>query len=117
MGIKIKDFTFDNYLDTDMKTLCLYLNDTKNISYVEEIEVPENEKYMMFVSKQKNKKNPDWIEIINPIEIVNKDLKIKEVTDVDKFDMEHKSLGISLKNSSLKQLITEILLKDVERTQ
>lgn len=109
MGLIVRNFTIDDYLDTNMKTLCLFFGDTKNTSYVSEVGVPEDENYMMFISKQKGEKNPDWVEIVNPTEFLNDNLELKKIFSVDSFDMEYKSLSISLSGLPLVQLVKEIL--------
>ncbi len=58
--------SWDKYLGTDIDTVLLHFDQTKEKNLVSEFEVPENEKHMVFYSETEDKEKLVWVEIINP---------------------------------------------------
>ncbi len=58
--------TWDKYLDTDIDTILLHFDKTKEINYVDEFEVPEDEKHMVFYSETEDSSKLVWVEIVDP---------------------------------------------------
>lgn len=67
METRIKNIVNSKYLDTDIDTICIFFRNNIN-AVVEEFEVPNQYKYMVIVSAVEGEV-PNWIEIVNPIEL------------------------------------------------
>lgn len=90
-------FSWGKYLGTDIDTILLHFDQTKEKNLVDEFEVPENEKHMVFYSKTEDEKKLAWIEIVNPqsvyeqekatlpeitVKIKNRKYALKEIIDL-----------------------------------
>ena len=89
--------SWDKYLGTDIDTILLRFEQTKEKNLVDEFEVPENEKHMVFYSKTADEKKLVWLEIVNPksiyerekatlpdiiVKIKDKKYTLKEIVDL-----------------------------------
>ena len=87
--------SWDKYLGTDIDTVLLHFDQTKEKNLVDEFEVPENEKHMVFYSETEDKKKLIWVEIINP----------KSIYERDKATLPDITVKIKDKKYSMKEII------------
>lgn len=88
---------WDKWMGSDIDTILLHFDQAKEKNLVDEFEVPENEKHMVFYSETEDGKNLVWVEIVNPqsiyerehatlpditVKIKDKKYSLKEIIDL-----------------------------------
>lgn len=76
VDLKDDNIIFSKYLDTDIDSVCVYFLRSNESAFVDEYDIPEEYKYIVFVGVRENETFPDYIEIANYKElkeIINKD--------------------------------------------
>jgi len=70
MERELKSVTWDKYMDSDIDSVTLFFEDCANDSLFGEFETREDEKHLVVYSKRKNDEVLNWIQVVNPQEVL-----------------------------------------------
>lgn len=68
---ELKSVSWDKYMGTDIDSVTLFFEEQSKDSFVEEFDVPEEEKHLVFFSKRKDEKFLNWAMVVNPASVAN----------------------------------------------
>lgn len=63
----------EKYMDTEIDVLVFHFGDTKEESFISEYPIPDGYHYIVKISSKHEGSFPDWIEIVNPKAVLERE--------------------------------------------